>query len=687
MLVEYNTQASRNAEIETLIQYMAKQFEVTDPLDLADLRADVLKKIDSTKPLAEYKKMDKASSSHFRSSVRNAFIDLIAYFIQLRDLEASLRFAEYESRKIFDDFNSRRKELESLVQEEDTDLTHTETFSDEVENGVFAGVHIHDGRLRLRMEDISPPYQVQSITADVYPTANSRTQIFHSHTGELNTVLDTGLGSKLWATDIYTPERPEMYWTQTISGSSSSEGANYLHKGILIDIKLTLTKAIQLNYISAKFLTPTRLVRAYINTASETDPEVWVPLVTSENRFVQTWVYDNALEIFDFNATQSATQIRLVFNVNQPSNIVGQDFILDRMYSRKEIFQGVTSNNIDFDQQVLLPESFLYSFGLYNIRLRNRQPAFSHGSFMSDEYVTDHGAVIGTRLKATDSGTTSGALIYSISFGPQSEMAILPEDASRNIEELIDVDDGGYAFLSFPRESKSLKATGYRFTPVEYNGKELGSVFRVTDSNGQQLTKVKDIPVAYRAKQSSRYVFTTEDIDAFAAQYGGDEDELCTIFTRVSPDFWDGSDEISIYEAVPICSYEINETFFGQSLLELDYIPWMDYEGNYPVEIIIQPDAEEESISSLNHPDLIVDRTNYYNRQIQPLLENYDAVDQYEFFIKGNKVYLNTSHYHQLQINYYVKTEGITVQIDQQAKGHRSPWVDDYTLQLIVQKD
>lgn len=688
MLVEFNVRESRQAEIEVLVQHVAKQFNVTDPLDIADLRTAILNKVDTSSPLAEYVPTDRASSASFRANTRNAYIDLIAYFIQLRDIEAALRFAEYESRKVFDDFDERRKRIDALIQPEDTDLVHRETFTDEVENGIYDGTRVHDGRLSLQMEDVSPPYRLKGITASIHPAANSRERIFHSTTGELDTVLDTGLGSKLWSVDVYTPIRPEMYWTKSISGSNSSEGANYLHEGILIDLKLTLTKAIKLNYISAKFLTPTRLVRAYIDISKEgaTVP-VWEPLITSDRRFVQTWDYDRTLEAFDFQAPEASNRIRLVCSVSQPENIVGQDFILDRMYSRKEIFQGVASNDVDFPQQVLLPDSFLYSFGIYNIRLRNRRPIVNHGSFTSNEYVTNQGAIIGAKLKAVDSG---GALVYSVRFGHRSEMALLPEGASRNVEELVDVDDLGFAFLSFPAEPGSVKSKEqhYRFTPHTREGKNLGTVFTVVhNKTGETVRNTKNVPISYRASQTSRYVFTNEYVDEFSDQYAGDPGGVATIFTRVSEDFWEETPRVSVYEAVPVCVYNISETFFGQSLLELEQIPWIDYSGNHPVEIAIQATEGGDPFSNLTHPDLLMDRTNYYNRRVQPMLENFDVVDRYEFLVQGNNIYMNTAQYHQLQIIYPVKTEGVRVRIDQQAKGHTSPWVDDYTLHLTVQKD
>jgi len=685
MLVSYNIQASKDKEIEVLVQHIAKQFNITDPLDIADLRQTLIAKTDTSNPLIDYQEVERASSSSFRTDVRNSYIDLAAYFIQLRDVEAALRLAEIDSRRVFDSFENRRKSLASLIQPEDSDLVRKELFSSEEENGYYSGVRVNNGKLSLRMQDVNTPYQLVSTTINTYPSANAKDRIYQSETGLQSTILDTGVGAKLWSVDVYTPEKPVMYWTQSISGSSTSEGANYLHKGILIDVRMTLSKAVKLNYISAKFLTKSRLVRAYIDISSESEPSVWEPLLTADGTFVQTWDYSRTLEVFDFKASETSNQIRLVLNVNQPETTVQHDFILDKMYSRKEIFQGVSSDSVDFDQQVRLPDSFLYTFGIYNLRLRNREPAVTNGIFISDSYITDQGAVIGAKIKSNDSGLISGSQIYTVKFGNSSEMALLPEGSSREITELVDTDARGFAILSFP-SVRNVTSLGYTFEPLTSGNLRMGTIQSVR-KNGTEVLNGRNIPVSYQTHEVTRYAFTNESFNLFTTQYANDPGASCTIFIRIPYDNNFPTPYVSVYEAIPVASYYISETFFGQSTLELDNFPWIDISGNYPVKLTILPEVGGEAFSNETHPNLLVDRTNYYNRRIQPMLENYDAVDRYEYFIRGNKIYLNSGLYHQIQVDYPVKTEGVRVQINQQANGNLSPWVDDYTLYLTTQKD
>lgn len=686
MLVQYNVRESRDKEIEVLVQHIARQFNITDPIDIADLRQELITRVDTTKPLLDYQLSERASSKQFRADVRNSYIDLAAYFIQLRDIEGALRLAESDSRKLFDTFEDRRKTIAALIQPEDTDLVHKEFFSAERENGYYSGVYVHNGKLRLKMEDVNAPYALTSATVYTYPAANTRDRIFHSETGEESTILDTGIGSKIWAIDVYTPDKPQMYWTKSISGSNVSEGANYLYNGILVDVRMTLSKALKLNYIATKFLTPTRLVRAYIDLSSEGEPSVWEPLLTADGKFVQTTVFSRTLEIFDFRATENSNQIRLIFNVDQPESTVSQDFILNKMYDRKEIFQGVSTNNVDFEQEVLLPDSFLYKFGIYNIKLRNRQPAFKYGTFISDAYTTDEGAVIGATLKTNDSGLNSGSQIYTLKFGNQSEMAVLPERASREIKELVDSDARGRVMLSFPAVG-DVVSEGYRLSPVVALQKTVGTIFDVVKTDGTEVLSQKNIPISYQTEEYTRYAFVDQDFERFAPEYAADPGNLCTIFTRVSKDFWAESPRISVYEAVPVASYYISETFFDQSVLELDYTPWIDLNGLYPIVLTIRATEDADPFSNETNPELLVDKTNYYNRRIQPMLGNYDVVKRYEYFIRGNTIYLNSGNYNQIQVDYPIKTEGIRVQINQQAHKNLSPWVDDYTVYLTTQKD
>jgi len=365
----------RDEEILRLASSMARQFGVTDPLEIQEVTEAVQLSFDTTGPLLKYSPSTMADSGKFRNDTRNALINIIAFLIQIEEIERGRTELESNSRKSLDSNETQVKLLEDSYIQTDRDLLQIESFSIRKARGSYQGVQVDGGVLKIISHDDAAARRVKGIEAAIYPTAASNQFIVHETVGDINSVLNTEPGSGIWGVNVYTPAQElTTYWSQPLSRSSMSEGAMRAYHGILIDLTLKLKDPIDVNYLGAKFLTPSKLIRVYTYSGQGSDDTPsWQPAVDAGNRFVQSEGYEYDMELYNFGEVSGVTDVRMVFNVARPEDTVPQLYLLEKMYTRGEVFRGIATDDLNFEEYIRMEDNFLYHFGLHNIKVRNRK--------------------------------------------------------------------------------------------------------------------------------------------------------------------------------------------------------------------------------------------------------------------------------------------------------------------------
>jgi len=659
----------RLSELKIFARKIAQDYGITDPKEVESLVQRVVSSFNLDQPLLHVKRTPKADSMIHRHHVRSAYIDLMAYFIQLKFIENHLITAESNIR---DTVALAESELSRLRREfylQDTDTHIVENFLQN-KGKVTTGTIIDNNQLTLAPVSILRADQVQNINLTIFPV-ESQGEVLHTIQGNKDTIVQSGYGSGIWSATVHTNHIPSIYWDKYWSETYT---APLLIRGIAVLLDVLLEAPMFLNNISANFMTRTRLVRAYL---FDEDSENWVPIRAYKGTFL-TSESSYELSIHNIQHDIQSQRYRFLLAVEEPTIIGGRrvtknvnpDFIdlAEALLQQKEI---------DYQREQYY--KYQYSIGIFNFKLREAN-YLPEGRYISEPYRTEKGALVSVELtkvkeeKASKLYNQNYHVNFIVNNKVTSSIPILPGNQLQ-VEEILNTND------------EWLKPSFYLDPSQSYEVYFLNGVDRVSikDSlevySGLNLLKVNSW-VGDPKPRRVLLIYQTTPINSIGYELldsGNIVDTPPTnqAFTirRLQPNL-SGYRQMSVHKAEPVVRKSITEHFTQEDMegnsITLRTIPYINYEyfdwsqtnpteqwlyGYQPIKVWVKLSQNSQAV-------MAVDRTVWGNRIQRPSLDDFGLNNEVQFYLHKNRLYFNIESPYFVEVQYFTMAEAYQIQID-----------------------
>jgi len=526
------TRQTRASQLEQLADAMADQLHVTDPEQRTQILSLLQERFNTDKPFLQYQPTSLASSRIFRADVRHSYIDILAFFAELQQMESTMSSEESLSEQTFRTLLQQVRHLRhQVISEDPTNTTRFEGFLDK-QNKTLQHTVIEQGRLKLEPASVKVPGRVESAHVNVYPAPSVSDQIYRIDSGTVSHITSDGVGTGIWSTRVFCEETPSVIWNYDLSGDGHDKSHQQL-QGMLIDVTLEYQTAIAATVIKGNLLTPARLFRAY--AGQEFNGQVTWSLLTQRNsgNFLRS---DVASEFSVNTYSPSSRFFRLVFHVPHPLERTVATEEIQQAYSLGEVVTGLLDGQESFQGIQTVTPTLEYLFGIYNLEISDTR-YWPTGTCQSPAYTTTNGALTGISLDSPNLPSET-PVIYTADFnGPNGVVASLPiipkgqevvtEAVTLRNTTQTDITEDLTAMLSFPvAENTTLQS---QQTATLYHNSFLG-----IDAAGTGLQAGDTVTVTYTVAPQTALAYT----DAARTQFYRTPEQVGTtpIITRLHPD-------------------------------------------------------------------------------------------------------------------------------------------------------
>jgi len=682
-------QKTRLSALKEFAQKVAADYGITEPAEVRALIERIQSRYNTRQPLLTIQQSPKASSMIYRNHIRLAYIDLVAYFIQLKYIEQHLLSAESYSRESLTNLKQQLTSLKKGMTAVATDTHHIELFENSTERQTDRAL-ITAGSLKLLPYDTLRSSAVSDSSITIYPSQS--TEVVHEITGKPDQVLASGIGSDVYIASLYCNQMPKVYWQH---GSE----VPLLIRGMVGVLNLNLSSPQSINSVSMDFLMPTRMIRLYLESA---DTGKW-EVAKDINGHILSTEAGYTLDLNNVVIPGTAKRIQMVlaseipvtrgqYHVELPDNI---DFIR----KAKEATSSARAVTGDTGKQF----SHKYTLGIYNLKLKEVS-YFQAGTYRSPHYQTDRGAITGIHFTGVDVSGNPGVTEerYTAEFYSDgrklSEMSVLPSTAT-SVYETLKADSNDEIRPSFYPASdlriyekvgsavSLIPRTGFSFDPVT------------------NVITILNWGMAGNTEKQIALEYTAAPVNAIGYEYGGNiypapPSNLKYIVRRLNPGHYNTQSykKVGASDAIPSVTATVEEHFLGGDLegnaLKLNSIPFVDYRqfnwdtettstawpSNYkPVAVYVRLTANSPEIEA-------TDNTVWTNQHQQSFLNAYAVNNEVEYFLHQNRIFLNITEFYELRVVYHSQADSVRLRINLSSSDSRySSIVSKHEVDLNVQ--
>jgi len=660
----------RISELQTFARRIADDYGITDTKEVQALVQRVVRSFDPERPLLSVRSSSRADSMLYRHHIRSAYIDLLAYFIQLKYIELHLIKAESNIRDTIAVAEAELARLRKQFYLADTDTHITENFLQD-RGKETTGTLIANHQLTLQPDSMFRADQVQHVKVTIYPP-ESEGSVLHQISGREWSIVRSGHGSGIWSAAIHADKMPSIYWDMNLSETYT---APVLINGVAVVVDITLSgKGLSLGQLSGNFMTPTRLVRAYV---FENDNEEWIPLRAHDGTLLSS-EKGYELSLHNIQSNIKSNRFRFLLSVEEPA-IIGDRRIIESIHPDFIDLADnlLKQNDITFEKEHYFKYQFI--LGIFNLKLKEASYV-TNGYYISEPYRTTAGAITAVRLISTDEERQNGRYnqLYRINFlasGKQvASIPILPENQLQ-VEEIIATKGGRikpafYLNTSRPYEVYHIK--GYDLIDIKSN------IQHDSDSNTLIVfpwysdNETRSVLIRYYTTEINSVGYENNQTGTVSSQPPVDS---AYRVRRLKPGM-PGYKQVSVHEARPLITTPITEIFkesdFEGNVLKLRTVPYINYENfnwdttdikqqwlnNYqPIKVMVRMDKGSQAVSA-------TDRTVWGNRQQQPILEDYAINNEVQFYLYKDQLHFNIQAPYEVTVEYETMAESFQVQID-----------------------
>jgi len=355
----------RARELRALAKTMASQFGIRNPLDVKALERELLAKYSNGARLtSQYAASNKASSAKFRSDVRNVLIDLIATYGHIEAIDKNYASLEDSVRSLIDRFDFQLEAILSGLVNSDTDNTRHIRGND-----LFASLdaasnleQVH-GKLRPAYERIPVGlFNTVDISTVVYPEPGLNNEVLSVTTGNIKSIIRSGLASKTWSVDVYTKSPPKFDLLVSGLESITNTALDATNLTGIIQ-KLTFdfsdTSAILPTEMELRFQQKVNIIGVLVDGVVHTDSTGY-PVTTINVR------RDHLIPLPGSSVNLVSVYVHVP---NFTDQIPYADILADQFIS-DEVYTGAILNPDGFVADIDRPDYYHYELGIYNMKLR-----------------------------------------------------------------------------------------------------------------------------------------------------------------------------------------------------------------------------------------------------------------------------------------------------------------------------
>ncbi|MGD9697621.1 hypothetical protein [Acinetobacter sp.] len=696
----------RSKYLKEFARKVAVDYGLTDEKEIDQVVNSVVGRYNTSKPLLVLQKSPKADSMLYRDQVRMAYIDLLAYFIQLKYLEKILIETENYSRTSFNSIKSELAQITKTLHLVDTDQHITETFLT-MPGKYFDGTLVTNNQLTL-MRDTDRAVGIEKIDINVIPVES--TNVYHSVAGNKDKILSSGIGSELWSVSVYCNEIPQMEWGPSIDQTMSAP----MHiSGIAALLDITLNVPILLNNISADFLSMTKLLRAYYLTPDGT----WKLLRKSDNTFLESEV-GYGLELHNIKQDVDAKRYRFLL-VNEEPMVNGKQVI---SIPKRSDFMDVIDKLLDGKYKSLSMETdqafyYQYMLGIYNLKIRNSQYV-SSGEFTSEEYKTDRGAISSVAITKVIEEASSidyfhqffvdfvvkGLVTHSLPILPYASNSVIESvyaSLSRTNAKLLMVRPSFYINMDLQAPLIYVVSGEKLLSPGSYTYDKDSNIIYFATIDGQtddvrvilSYTTNDENSIAYEILASGVMYSNPPSDTSYGVRYIYPGAQLPTTVSGPVAI----CEQADIHKAVPIVAQQVIEKVDKKTMVsnvvQLNTTPYVNYteydwksntwSGGSPVKVEIKLNRTDDFVTA-------IDRTIWSQRTRQPQLDDYGLTGAIQYFVHKNKLYFNITGeslgFYELKVTYLTKADAFKVRIGMNTtKAVNTGIIKQYEVDINVQ--
>jgi hypothetical protein len=395
----------RKRELKTLAKSMAKQFGLTNVLDIQALEEELLARYaDGTELTSKYSTSEAASSAKFRQDVRNALIDIIATLGHLKAIDKEYSTLEQSMRNKIDMYAKQIEEIRKQLINSDTDNARTieaddlMKFSESTTGLEYVQGILRPGTQRVPVGELT----TASIDYTLYPVVDTDNNVLVTTLGDMKNLVRTGLNSRSWTADVYTSIEPKF--SLNISGledlNDTSIDCSSL-SGIVCRIELDLSdNPITTSELEIDFQQPVRIIGLIGDGQVLKDNDTSLPIITIASR------REHILPL------PENTYSNLVVYVNVPRFVDRTPYteILADQYDSDQVYVGATLNPDGFMSDINRPDYYHYELGIYNLKFRLPSTVTS-GTLVTTEFKSQ-GALRSAELVHRGKGSPIVNTIY-----------------------------------------------------------------------------------------------------------------------------------------------------------------------------------------------------------------------------------------------------------------------------------
>jgi hypothetical protein len=673
---------TRKQQLHQLALAAARQFNLNDA-ERKELESRLLGRFNLTRPLAATPSVpDKADSAYYREQIRGLYIDLIAYYTQLRVLKHQIISAEAHLRSHVKSVEDELNFIYNKLRLVDSDNYISEYFYSATDK-TFDNTYLSGGKLTLLPDLRKRGDNVKQITSKLFPVA-AKDQVIHKEIGSINNLLTSGLGSGLWATVVYTRTLPSVYITDKDTGAPMPPMAI---NGVVSVMDIELNDALNVNELEANFMTAARILRVwrYDDTSG-----AWQPLRSADGTLVSSTTASRiTLTNLQSGGRSNRYKLLIVTEEALPSSI-------DTISLPETDFIAKALQTLDFtataptlaETPALLP--YRYVLGIFSIKLREVNYV-SNGLYRSEAFKTRNGALQGMQLRRSDASYIDGVtgIRYYAAFYLDNQLLsripILPGNTSQIEDYLISENEWFYpSFYLNPTKPFAV----YHKTA---NGLvDISNIVHIDDRSNRIMV------LNWIGKPGKRALivrYHTDPINSvgYVHPVTGhvSPDRLSREYQlrRLAPGI-SGLAQMPSNQASPLQRRRVNEHInkpLTDNVLTLKNAPYVDYQQydyktnswNY------EPIVVRYRRSGDNNFRKAVDITNWSDRTQRPLLV-YGGDLQY--YVDGNRLIFNNTNISELTIQYDVLAEMVYLEIEMHTLNRKhSPVIAGYEVALDEQ--
>jgi len=205
-----------------------------------------------------------------------------------------------------------------------------------------------------------------SMSYDVYPDTDNNNGVLKTTTGNIKSIIQSGLASKTWSLDVYTEQVPNYGLSVSTIESSTNLALDINNNlsGIVLRLDLDFsTSPVRADEIELRFQQPVRILGMFANGDAVIDSVSGRPITT----FVEK--RDHLLPVL--GSTRDMSSLSIYIHQPQFTDRVPYTEILADQYDSREVYAGAMLNPDGLMSEIDKPDYFHYEIGIYNIKFRN----------------------------------------------------------------------------------------------------------------------------------------------------------------------------------------------------------------------------------------------------------------------------------------------------------------------------